>query len=321
MPNAQFFPFDTLEAQTAKPERWTPSSTKLEEINDSTSAKTGSSDPAAAAHITVPALSDESNLSKRVDVATGLQYGQASGYPPMLAWVRKFTREHLHPEVPYRDGPEVTLTCGSTDGFAKTLEMFVNPWIEGVHDIRDRPGMLCENFIYAMILTQTEPKGIQMAPVNTDGDGMLASGPGGLEDVLANWDESKGKRPHLMYTVTLGHNPTGIVIPMERRKEIYAICRKYDIIIIEDEPYWYMQFPSAVVEEAKSRSQPVTDEMKDELASRVDKPFLESLTPSYLSIDTDGRVVRLDTFSKTVAPGCRLGWVTAQPALIEKFIR
>lgn len=49
--------------------------------------------------------------------------------------------------------------------------------------------------------------------------------------------------------------------------------------------------------------------------------FLDSLVPSYLSIDTDGRVVRLDTFSKTVAPGSRLGWITGQPAFIERLAR
>lgn len=50
-------------------------------------------------------------------------------------------------------------------------------------------------------------------------------------------------------------------------------------------------------------------------------PFLDSLVPSFLNIDTDGRVIRLDTFSKTVAPGCRLGWITAQPAIIERITR
>lgn len=50
-------------------------------------------------------------------------------------------------------------------------------------------------------------------------------------------------------------------------------------------------------------------------------PYLDSLVPSYLSVDTDGRVVRLDTFSKTIAPGCRLGWITAQPAIIERLQR
>lgn len=42
-------------------------------------------------------------------------------------------------------------------------------------------------------------------------------------------------------------------------------------------------------------------------------PFLDSLVPSFLSMDTDGRVIRLDTFSKILVPGCRVGWITAQP--------
>jgi DNA-binding transcriptional MocR family regulator len=50
-------------------------------------------------------------------------------------------------------------------------------------------------------------------------------------------------------------------------------------------------------------------------------PFLDSLVPSYLSIDYEGRVIRMDTFSKTVAPGCRLGWITAQPAIVERILR
>jgi DNA-binding transcriptional MocR family regulator len=125
---------------------------------------------------------------------------------------------------------------------------------------------------------------------------------------------------------SLGHNPTGRVISLERKREIYAVCSKYDVIIVEDEPYWYLQFPSAAAEEAKSRGLPSppppspTSEQHNPTHSSG-YPFLDSLTPSFLSIDTDGRVVRLDTFSKTVAPGCRLGWITAQPAIAERFQR
>lgn len=50
-------------------------------------------------------------------------------------------------------------------------------------------------------------------------------------------------------------------------------------------------------------------------------PFLDELIPSFLSIDTDGRVIRLDSFSKTIAPGCRLGWITAQPSICEQLFR
>ena len=120
----------------------------------------------------------------------------------------------------------------------------------------------------------------------------------------------------------MGHNPTSGVLSVKRRKEIYKLCSKYDIIIVEDDPYWYLQFPSAGSEEAKSRglSMPrTTDPHQPVKSSGFD--FLDSLIPSYLSIDTDGRVIRLDTFSKTAAPGCRLGWITTQPAFIERLER
>jgi DNA-binding transcriptional MocR family regulator len=122
----------------------------------------------------------------------------------------------------------------------------------------------------------------------------------------------------------MGHNPTGIVLSVNRRKQIYAACSKYDVIIVEDDPYWYLQFPSADVGEATSRNLPRSPH-RDEDGVKIEKSsgyeFLDSLTPSFLSVDTDGRVVRLDTFSKTIAPGCRLGWITAQPELVERYLR
>jgi len=122
----------------------------------------------------------------------------------------------------------------------------------------------------------------------------------------------------------MGHNPTGIVLSLERRKEIYAVCSRYDVIIIEDDPYWYLQYPSAETGEALSRGLPVPSpkpaaQPKPCKSSGYD--YLDSLVPSFLSIDVDGRVVRLDTFSKTIAPGCRLGWITAQPELVERYLR
>lgn len=120
----------------------------------------------------------------------------------------------------------------------------------------------------------------------------------------------------------MGHNPTSGVLSVERRKEIYKLCCKYDIIIIEDDPYWYLQFPSAVQQEAQSRSRAVPQvENSYKPTKSSGYEFLDSLAPSYLNFDTEGRVIRLDTFSKTVAPGCRLGWITAQPAFIERLER
>ncbi|KAK3377764.1 pyridoxal phosphate-dependent transferase [Podospora didyma] len=323
LPNLAFFPFDTLEAQTAKPDRWTPSPNYP---GASAAPPPSLSDPQAPAHLSIPKVSHEKDPVKKIDVASSLQYGLAAGYPPLLSWTRQFTREQLHPDVPYRDGPEVVMSCGATDGFAKTLELFVDPWKSGVDDPAEREGLLCETFAYSNALSQASAVGMQIVPVKADGSGMVVTGDRGLEDVLANWDPANGKRPRLMYTVTLGLNPTGVILPVERKKEIYAVCSKYDVIIVEDEPYWYLQFPSSATEEAASRglqppatSSPSTNHVSSSSSSGY--PFLDSLTPSFISFDTDGRVVRLDTFSKTVAPGCRLGWITAQPEFIERLTR
>jgi len=119
-----------------------------------------------------------------------------------LSFVRQFTRENLHPNVPYEGGPEVVMTVGSTDGMSKSLELFTNIWVEGKSPVSERQGLLSEVFMYANVLSQALPRGLNIVPVEMDGEGMTTEGTGGLEDVLANWDESKGKRPHLMYTVT-----------------------------------------------------------------------------------------------------------------------
>lgn len=120
-----------------------------------------------------------------------------------MSFIRQFTRENLHPNVPYAGGPEVIMSCGSTDGFSKTLELLTNPWSDGAgSDIRDKPGILCEPFMYTNVLAQVQPRGITIVPVEMDDVGMRAHGVGGLASVLERWDTRKGKRPHLLYTVT-----------------------------------------------------------------------------------------------------------------------
>lgn len=131
----------------------------------------------------------------------------------------------------------------------------------------------------------------------------------------------------------MGQNPTSGVLSLQRRREIYALCSQYDIIIVEDDPYWYLQFPTSTAVNTTTTSHPANQSFNPSislLANGEPRPegwkssgyaFLDSLVPSFISIDTDGRVIRLDTFSKTVAPGCRLGWISAQPALVERILR
>lgn len=131
----------------------------------------------------------------------------------------------------------------------------------------------------------------------------------------------------------MGQNPTSGVLSLQRRREIYKLCCEYDIIIAEDDPYWYLQYPTATavntttIGDASNQSfNPdvaifANAELRPESWKSSGFKFLDSLVPSYISVDTEGRVIRMDTFSKTVAPGCRLGWLTAQPALIERLLR
>lgn len=131
----------------------------------------------------------------------------------------------------------------------------------------------------------------------------------------------------------MGQNPTSGVLSLERRRELYSLCSKYDILIVEDDPYWYLQYPTSTHANTTTTSSTANTSYNPEcpmFANAEARPtdwkssgfdFLDSLVPSYISIDTDGRVIRLDTFSKTVAPGCRLGWISAQPAIVERILR
>lgn len=206
-PNPKFFPFYTLEAQIAKPEKWAPTPDLLDEdevqmglplqIQPGTSGSV-----LATSRLVVPPDTGMKSPVDKLDLASALQYGYPRGYPPLLSFVRQFTRQCQHPNVPYSDGPEVVFTVGSTDGMSKLLEVFTNVWVRGKNEVREQPGMLCDVFTYTNVLKQATPRGVQIVPVEMDGNGTAAHGPGGLEDVLAGWDDSKGRRPHLLYTVT-----------------------------------------------------------------------------------------------------------------------
>jgi DNA-binding transcriptional MocR family regulator len=96
------------------------------------------------------------------------------------------------------------------------------------------------------------------------------------------------------------------------------------MLIIEDDPYWYLQYPSANALSVAARGKPVSlnhPANHNDNAGRKSSgyPFLDSLVPSYLHIDT--RVIRLDTFSKTVAPRFHPGWITAQPEFVDRLLR
>lgn len=306
LPHPNYFPFDNLIADVALPNRFEP--TPNDPV-DPPLLLASVSKERSSSRLIVPHDAGSQDRNRNIDIASALQYGTASGYPPLREWLLRFVKEHMHTQIPYSGGPEIVLTCGSTDGFAKTVEAFNNIWVEDRDPIASKEGILVEEFAYMTAVQTARPRGMNVATVAIDDEGMCARGPGGLHEVLEKWDFSIGKRPHMLYTVTIGQNPTTGVLSIQRRKEIYALCSRYDIIIVEDDPYWFLQYP------------PASNQPLNTPASETGFPFLDSLVPSYLTIDTEGRVVRLDTFSKTIAPGCRLGWITAQPRFIERLER
>ena len=201
LPNDHYFPFDTLEARVAQPDRWEPTPNKPVEPPPELSnlSITRESDHS---HLYIPKDSKAVDRVRKIDLASALQYGQAQGYPPLYNFLLEFTKTNSMTQVPYAGGPDIALTVGSTDGFSKCLQALNNEWIEGRDDVKDKEGLLCEEFAYMSAIGTARPRGMNIAPVAIDDQGMLAYGKGALEDVLENWDTSKGKRPHLMYTVT-----------------------------------------------------------------------------------------------------------------------
>lgn len=215
LPNNYYFPFDTLEAKVARPDRFAPTPNRpidppseeealadlsLNERSKQRAQNSPLNQPQDA--IVVPHTSKQLNPVKKIDLSTALQYGTAQGYPPLYYFLREFTQKNLHPNTPYKGGPEVILTCGNTDGWSKVLTAFSNEWSEEKDWIRDREGLLVEDFAYMNAVQSAFPRGLTVTPVAIDDEGLIAEGPGGMRDVLENWDYKKGKRPHLLYTVT-----------------------------------------------------------------------------------------------------------------------
>lgn len=241
---------------------------------------------------------DTLNSAAEYDLATALNYGQANGSPQMNRFVAEHTEIAHNP--PYADWRSC-LTVGSTGALEQALRMLC--------DKARGDAILTEEYSFSTAVETAMPLDVRVFGIEMDGEGLL---PDKMDELLSTWDEpARGARkPHVLYTVPSGQNPTGATQGEQRRRDIYAVASKHDIYILEDEPYYFLQMPQYIPSQSGvvDKAQPVDD-------------FLSSLIPSLLSLDTDGRVMRLDSFSKVVVPGSRLGWVTASAQMIERYTR
>ncbi|TGJ80633.1 hypothetical protein E0Z10_g8136 [Xylaria hypoxylon] len=238
------------------------------------------------------------------DISIALNYGQAIGSAQMLRWVTEHTELVFCP--PYADW-RCALSIGSTGALDSALRMFC--------DRNRRDSVLTEEYSFATALETMTPLGIKVFGVHIDEQGLL---PNSLDEILRNWDESArgARKPTVLYTVPSGQNPTGTTMGVQRRKDVYDVCSKHDVFIFEDEPYYYLQMPP--YDKANSAAHPGA---VDVYSNQSTEDFLKNLIPTLLSIDVDGRVLRMDSFSKVVVPGSRMGWVTGSEQVIERYIR
>lgn len=207
-------------------------------------------------------------FSSEYDLSIALNYGQANG----SAQLNRFVAEHTELVcAPATSDWRSCLTIGSTGALEQVFRLLLD---------RSRgDALLTEEYSFATALETAVPilGPNRVFGVPTDEEGLL---PAELDALLASWDPSArrgARKPHVLYTVPTGQNPTGALQSPRRRREIYAVAQRHDLLIIEDEPYYFLQFPPPGTSLPPPEAESITD-------------FLSSLAPPYLSFDTDGRV-------------------------------
>jgi 2-aminoadipate transaminase len=197
---------------------------------------------------------------------TAWQYGPTEGYKPL--------REHLAKKVNKYGVPaeagNILLTCGSQQALDLIGKIFVD----------ENTVILTEQPTYLGALQAWDSYGAKYCTVPMDENGIMV-------DLLPEIIEKY--HPKFMYVIPNFHNPAGVCMSLERREKIVEIAEKYDMFIVEDDPYGDIRFEG------------------------------EHITP-IVSLAKE-RTLYLCTFSKTLAPGVRTGWVVAPKEAILKLVQ
>ncbi len=198
--------------------------------------------------------------------ALALQYGTTDGYPAM----REAAKSRADKVNAYADGDGILIMTGANQGIDLTAKSLIN---KGDKIIVEDP-----SFIGSLNAFRTYEA--ELIGVETEADGMNMDK---LEEALKNNSGIK-----MIYTIPTFQNPTGSTMTLEKRKRLIELANKYDVIVLEDNPYGDLRFAGEDV-------------------------------PTIKSLDTEGRVVYAGSFSKILSPGMRLGYIIANTALTEKI--
>ena len=197
---------------------------------------------------------------------TALQYSISEGYTPLRDWIK----EDLNKKgILNWNNDDVIITAGAQQVMEMTAKVICN---EG-------DAIICEEPSFIGSLNSFRSYNAKLIGVPMDDDGI---DPEKLEEAL-----KANRRTAFIYVIPNFQNPTGRTMTLERRKQVLDLAYKYNVHIIEDNPYGDLRFSGEDV-------------------------------PSIRSMDTKGHVIYAGTFSKTVAPGLRVGYMCADKSIISK---
>lgn len=196
-----------------------------------------------------------------------LQYSSTEGYLPLRQQIvdRMAAKNNIHTTV-----DNIIVTSGSQQGLDFSGRIFLDK-----DDV-----VLIESPSYLGALNAFKANEPRFIEVPTDEGGMIMEE---LEKILEKEDKVK-----MIYVIPDFQNPSSRTWSLERRQKFMEIINRYEIPVIEDNPYGELRFEG----EAQ---------------------------PALKSLDTKGLVVFLGTFSKILAPGYRLGWICAEGEILEKY--
>lgn len=194
-----------------------------------------------------------------------LQYGLSEGYTPLRDTMKKYLEEKEGFDF---EKNELFIVSGGQQCADLATKALVN---EG--DV-----ILTEEPAFVGCLNTFRSYGAKLVGIPMEEDGMSTEA---LEDALKKYDNVK-----FLYTIPSFQNPTGVTTTLEKRKKVYELCCKYNIAILEDNPYGELRFAGETV-------------------------------PTIKSMDTEGRVLYAGSFSKVMAPAFRLGYLVFDKSLTE----
>ncbi|MGN1412218.1 MAG: PLP-dependent aminotransferase family protein [Oscillospiraceae bacterium] len=202
------------------------------------------------------------------DPILALQYSITEGYTPLRDRLKAILQP-LNCYVPDRD--ELIITSGAQQGNELACKVLLN---EG-------DTLICESPSFIGSLNAFKSYNVNLVGVELQHDGMNMEM---LEQTL-----KKNPNTKLIYVIPNFQNPTGGTMSLEKRKELYRLAQKYDVFILEDNPYGRLRIKGKDV-------------------------------PPIKSLDTDGRVIYTGSFSKILSPGLRVGYVSGLKEIVSKMI-